>query len=100
MPLDRVRTVHLSGGKWIKDPLNPKKLHLLDDHLHDVPDAVYDLLALLAEFCPNPLTVIIERDGHFPEFEVMLDQLRRARAAVAAGRAARTKQQEPVLEHC
>ena len=100
VPLDRVRTVHLSGGKWIKDPLNPKKLHLLDDHLHDVPDAVYDLLALLAEFCPNPLTVIIERDGHFPEFEVMLDQLRRARAAVAAGRAARTKQQEPVLEHC
>ena len=89
VPLDRVQTVHLSGGKWIKDPLNPKKRHLLDDHLHDVPDAVYDLLAMLAELCPNPLTVIIERDGHFPEFEIMLDQLRRARAAVAAGRAAR-----------
>ena len=83
VPLDRVETVHLSGGKWIKDPLNPEKRHLLDDHLHDVPDAVYDLLALLAELCPNPLTVIIERDGHFPEFEIMLAQLRRARAAVA-----------------
>ena len=92
--------MHLSGGKWIKDPLNPEKRHLLDDHLHDVPDDVYDLLELLAELCPNPLTVIIERDGHFPAFEVMLDQLRRARDAVATGRAARANRQEAVLEHC
>ncbi len=99
-PLDRVQTVHLSGGKWIKDPLNPEKRHLLDDHLHDVPDEVYDLLALLAELCPNPLSVIIERDGHFPEFEIMLAQLRRARAAVTTGRALRAKRQEAVLEHC
>ena len=99
-PLDRVHTVHLSGGKWIKDPLNPERRHLLDDHLHDVPDSVYDLLALLAELCPNPLTVIIERDGHFPDFEIMLAQLQRARAAVASGRAVRTKRQEAVLEHC
>jgi uncharacterized protein len=100
VPLDRVQTVHLSGGKWIKDPLNPEKRHLLDDHLHDVPDAVYDLLAILAELCPNPLTVIIERDGHFPEFEIMLAQLRRARSAVATGRALRAKRQEAVFEHC
>jgi hypothetical protein len=39
---------------------------LLDDHLHDPPDPVYDLLAQLAENCPNPLTVILERDGSYP----------------------------------
>ena len=92
-PLHRVRVVHLSGGKWIKDPIDPKRRHLLDDHLHDVPDAVYGLLATLAELAPHPLTVIIERDGNFPGFEVMLDQLRRARGAVAAGRAQRLKSQ-------
>ena len=100
VPLERVQTVHLSGGQWIKDPLDPKKRHLLDDHLHDVPDDVYDLLELLAALCPNPLTVIIERDGHFPAFEIMLDQLWRARAAVATGRAARVNRKEAILEHC
>jgi uncharacterized protein len=101
-PLDRVQTLHLSGGKWIKDPRNPERRHLLDDHLHDVPDKVYGLLATLAELCPNPLTVIIERDGNFPEFEIMRDQLRRARNAVASGRARRMKhrKQETPLERC
>lgn len=101
-PLERVQTVHLSGGKWIKDPLNPERQHLLDDHLHDVPENVYALLATLAELCPNPLTVIIERDGNFPAFEVMRDQLRRARTAVASGRARRVQchREEALLEHC
>jgi uncharacterized protein len=100
-PLHRVRVVHLSGGKWIKDPLHPERRHLLDDHLHDVPGEVYELLATLAELCPNPLTVIIERDGNFPEFEIVLDQLRRAKTAVAAGRARRMKSRamEVRLEH-
>ena len=90
-PLHRVGVVHLSGGRWIKNPLDPGRRHLLDDHLHDVPDEVYELLATLAEICPNPFTVIIERDGNFPVFEIVLDQLRRAKAAVAAGRARRMK---------
>ena len=102
IPLDRVHTVHLSGGKWIKDPRAPERRHLLDDHLHDVPDEVYALLTTLAELCPNPLTVIIERDGNFPAFDMMRDQLRRARAAVASGRARRLQHQprEKQLEHC
>ena len=101
-PLDRVQTVHLSGGKWINDPRDLKRRHLLDDHLHDVPDSVYALLATLAELCPNPLTVIIERDGNFPAFEIMRDQLRRARNAVASGRARRLQhhRREACLEHC
>ena len=73
-----------------------------NDHLHDVPDIVYALLATLAELCPHPLTVIIERDGNFPEFEIMRDQLQRARTAVASGRARRVqnRSREALLEHC
>ena len=102
IPLDRVHTVHLSGGKWIRDPQDPERRHLLDDHLHDVPDEVYGLLTTLAELCSNPLTVIIERDGNYPAFAVMRDQLRRAKSAVASGRARRLQHQpqEKQLEHC
>jgi uncharacterized protein len=37
LPLHRVAAVHLAGGRWIG--------RLLDDHCHDVPDAVFTLLA-------------------------------------------------------
>jgi uncharacterized protein (UPF0276 family) len=78
LPLERVRAVHLSGGRWIG--------RLLDDHLHDPPDAVYLLLEELAARCPQPLDVIIERDGCFPAVAVLCEQLDRARASVARGR--------------
>jgi uncharacterized protein (UPF0276 family) len=86
LPHDKIGLVHLSGGKWIADPENEKKLHLLDDHLNDPPDEVYRLLALLAELCPNSLSVIIERDGNYPAFELVLEQVRRTRQALALGR--------------
>jgi uncharacterized protein (UPF0276 family) len=79
LPLDRVRVVHISGGRFIG--------RILDDHLHDPPDPIYDLLAELAERCPNPLTVILERDGSYPPMEHLLAQLDRARRAMAEGRA-------------
>ena len=66
-------------GKWIG--------RILDDHLHDPPEPVYDLLAALAARCPNPLTVILERDGAYPPMPQLLAQLDRARAAVEFGRA-------------
>jgi uncharacterized protein (UPF0276 family) len=85
MPLERVSIVHLSGGEWIsREGGRPR---LLDDHLHDVPGAVYDLLELLAAAVEQPLTVIVERDGNFPAFEAMLAQVARARGALARGRA-------------
>ena len=87
MPLDRVSMVHLSGGRWIKSPAGAP--YLLDDHLHDVPDAVYALLERLACEAAQPLTIIVERDGNYPAFEVLLAQVERARTAVRAGRAAR-----------
>lgn len=88
-PLDRARAVHLSGGKWVPEPTpNPeKRMRLLDDHLHDVPDPVFELLALLGEHAPQSLDVIIERDGGYPSFAVLLAQIDAARSALKRGRA-------------
>ena len=86
LPLNKVTTVHLSGGKWINNPDDINKKHLLDDHLHDVPKEVYSLLSTLAEKCNNPLTILIERDGYYPSFDSILEQVQKARDAVAFGR--------------
>lgn len=86
LPLARVGAVHLSGGHWVDAPGGGQRL--LDDHLHDVPPAVFDLLTLLARHAPQPLTVIVERDGNYPSFGHVLEQLELARAALRAGRCA------------
>ena len=83
LPAERIGAVHLAGGVWIG---RPDSQRLLDDHLHDVPDPVYELLEVVAAHAPHELTVIIERDGKFPPIESLLDQLDRARLAVARGR--------------
>jgi uncharacterized protein (UPF0276 family) len=88
LPVDRVHAVHISGGKWIDDG-DPSHRRLLDDHLHDPPDPVYELLEELASRCPSPLTVILERDGSYPPMAHLLSQLDRAREAVSRGRARR-----------
>ena len=84
LPLDRVGAVHLSGGRWIAAPDGGRRL--LDDHLHDVPQTVFGLLRELGRLAPQPLTVIIERDGRYPSTAALLDQLRLARAALGEGR--------------
>lgn len=84
MPAERISTVHLAGGKWIG---RSGAQRLLDDHLHDVPDPVYELLEEVAARAPQPLTVILERDGNFPSIESLLAQLDRARQAATRGRA-------------
>lgn len=87
-PLQRVKTVHLSGGMWVPEPQpNPsKRMRLLDDHVHDVPPPVFELLALLATHAPQPLDVILERDGEYPDVECLLMQLDAARSALRHGR--------------
>jgi hypothetical protein len=87
LPMERVHAVHISGGRWMGP--DPEHRRILDDHLHDPPDPVYDLLAELAARCPNPLTVILERDGSYPPMEHLLAQLDRARRALAEGRGRR-----------
>jgi len=88
LPAHKIHQVHISGGRWIHNR-DPGHRRLLDDHLHDPPDPVYELLADLAERCPNPLTVILERDGSYPPMEHLLAQLNRARLALAKGRSAK-----------
>jgi uncharacterized protein (UPF0276 family) len=79
IPLERVTTIHLAGGKWMGK-------RILDDHLHDVPDPVYEMLRFVASRAPQPLTVILERDGKYPPMADLLAQLDRARSAVQEGR--------------
>jgi len=84
IPSRRVRGIHLAGGKWVGKG-NVRRV--LDDHLHDVPDPVYALLEEIGARTEPGLTVILERDGDFPSIECLLDQLDRAREALARGRA-------------
>ena len=86
IPADRVRAIHLAGGRWVA---RGNVRRILDDHLHDVPDPVYALLEEVGARTEQGLTVILERDGHFPSIDSLLDQLDQARAALARGRARR-----------
>ena len=85
LPLARVGYVHVAGGRWIDTPGGERR-RLLDDHRHDVPDPVLDLLTDLAARAPRPLTVILERDGNYPAMARLLAELDRLRAALARGR--------------
>jgi uncharacterized protein (UPF0276 family) len=80
IPLERVGTIHIAGGR-------PQGERILDDHLHDVPDPVFGLVEYVAARAPQSLTVILERDGSYPAMGDLLAQLDRARAALARGRA-------------
>lgn len=66
------RLVHLAGGRRIAGG------RVLDDHLHPVPDAVYELLA----FVRGDATVILERDGKYPSIFDLLAELDAARQVV------------------
>jgi uncharacterized protein len=85
LPLDAVQLVHLSGGHWSNQSGLSRRLWI-DDHRGDLPDALYELLSLLGQHCPQPLQVIIERDGNYPSMPALIGQLQRARAALALGR--------------
>ncbi len=86
MPAERIRGIHLAGGRWVGTGNHHR---VLDDHMHDVPDPVYLLLEEVGARTEPGLTIILERDGHFPSIESLLNQLDRARQALARGRARR-----------
>jgi uncharacterized protein len=79
-PLEVVRGVHLSGGMWISHDGGERRL--LDDHVHSPPDAVFELLRALQSQTTAGFDLILERDGHYPSFQVMLEQMDRAREAL------------------
>ncbi len=86
IPLHRVSQVHLAGGRWVE---RHGARRLLDDHLHDVPDPVFVLLAEVARLVDQPLTVTVERDGNYRTIDEILVELDRAREVVSAARAER-----------
>ncbi|QUV81112.1 DUF692 domain-containing protein [Chloracidobacterium sp. D] len=92
LPLERVGYIHLAGGKWVQATRFPGR-RLLDDHRHATPQPVFDLLAEVARRTARPLVVILERDGDYPPFAQLLDELDAARAALARGRADRDANQ-------
>ncbi len=81
-----IMAIHVAGGRVIPAPNGEERI--LDDHLHDVPTAVYRLLEEVAASVAAPLTVIIERDGKYPPFASLLEELANVRSAIARGRAA------------
>jgi uncharacterized protein (UPF0276 family) len=85
IPAKRIRAIHIAGGVDVQ--VRGGLVRRVDDHLHDVPDAVYDLLELVGEHVPTSIDVVLERDGMFPRFDQLLGQIDRARVALARGRA-------------
>jgi uncharacterized protein (UPF0276 family) len=71
MPLDDVVQVHLAGGYWLDGTL-------IDSHSHPVEQAVWDLYARLCERA-DVRAVLIEHDQNFPDFALLIEQVRRAR---------------------
>lgn len=92
LPLERVRTIHIAGGRWITAPDGGSQ-YLLDDHLHAVTGPVYELLAEVAARAQQPLTVILERDGKYPEMPLLLAELEKARQALKMGRQRAVRQE-------
>jgi len=91
LDLSRVALIHVAGGRLVDAP--DGRPRLLDDHLHEVPGAVFALLAEVAARAPQPLTVILERDGEYPPIGALLDELELAREALRRGRARRADPQ-------
>jgi uncharacterized protein (UPF0276 family) len=85
--------VHVAGGRLVTG--SDGRARILDDHLHAVPSPVYELLAALAARTPNPLTVVLERDGDFPPMRELLVEIEAVRAALARGRAMRERDAHP-----
>lgn len=88
-PLDRVRELHVSGGRWATPASDPRPFRR-DTHDHPVPDEVIALLPLALASCPHVEVVIVERLGTTfataRDDDEFRDDVRRVRAAVRSPR--------------
>ena len=79
---DRVGEIHVAGFEADE---NLGEALLIDTHAAPVSEAVWDLLGFaLARLGPRP--VLLERDGKLPSFETLMEERRRAEAALALAR--------------
>ena len=76
---DRVGEIHVAGFEADE---NLGEALLIDTHAAPVSEAVWDLLDF-ALACLGPRPVLLERDGKLPSFEVLMEERRRAGAALA-----------------
>ena len=61
-PLERVREIHVSGGSWYPTSVDPNGPPMRrDTHDAAVPEAVFALLELALDRCPNVEAVFLER---------------------------------------
>jgi uncharacterized protein (UPF0276 family) len=87
--LERVRELHVSGGRWLPTRIQPEKGRVrLDSHDGPVPEAVMELVPAVLQRCPNLEVVILENRGFGIESEAeqerYRDDFRRLRALVEA----------------
>ena len=76
---DRIGEIHVAGFE--ADEILGEAL-LIDTHAAPVSEAVWELLDFtLARLGPKP--VLLERDGKLPPFEALMEERRRAEAALA-----------------
>jgi uncharacterized protein len=80
IPLERTVQIHIAGGRKIRNML-------VDTHGAPVAEPVWDLLGYVLERAPVK-AILLEWDQDWPEFDVLLAHLDRARALMMA-RAAR-----------
>lgn len=81
-PLSRVAMVHLAGGA-VRDGF------YVDTHAHPVSAPVFALLEALLQVT-GPLPIIIERDGNFPNFVELAQEVARTRQILTAAQPATT----------
>ncbi len=77
-PHERVAMLHVAGGVF-------EDGYYLDDHAHDVPAAVLELLSDTLSRAGD-VPILIERDARFPTFDELLSEAERVRAARGAPR--------------
>ena len=76
---DRIEEIHVAGHEADE---NLGEALLIDTHAAPVSEAVWELLDFtLARLGPRP--VLLERDGKLPSFETLMEERRRAAAALA-----------------
>jgi uncharacterized protein len=63
-PLDKVREIHISGGSWEPVASEPDRRIRRDTHDDAVPEAVFSLLDMAIDRCPECKYVVLEQLGN------------------------------------
>ncbi len=74
MPLDRVAQLHIAGHKKFGDLT-------VDTHGAEVIDPVIDLMQWTLASLGRPVPVLLERDNHIPDFDILLAERLRLQQA-------------------